>query len=80
MLYTGVEYISFYLIAQNIMLFTWAEHIVKQQYEGDEAKEELEAGEPQTQVSWAGKEDQWVWVWEKESDIRKRCIILPFRL
>lgn len=35
-----MEYISFYLIAQNILVFTWAEKIVKDNY--SHAEEALE--------------------------------------
>ncbi len=34
----GVEYISFYLIAQNILMFTWAEEIVKD-HSGEEEED-----------------------------------------
>lgn len=45
----GVEYISFYLITQTILMFTWAEEIVKDQ-KGDEEEEEEEALEGEDEV------------------------------
>ena len=41
----GVEYISFYLITQNILMFTWAEEIVKNHDDEDMEDEEEEEEE-----------------------------------
>ena len=38
----GVEYISFYLIAQNILMFTWAEEIVKDHSDEEEEDDDDE--------------------------------------
>jgi hypothetical protein len=37
-----VEYISFYLIAQNVMMFTWAEEIVKDHSDEEGEEDELD--------------------------------------
>lgn len=49
----GVEYISFYLIAQNILMFTWAEEIVKDHSDEDEEDDDGVAALPYLQGGWA---------------------------